>query len=347
MSKLNRFTLFIVIIIILFSLIGGTYIYINKNKGKKVLKIFCAGSLKIPLEKISELYEEKYSVNVYIEASGSVEAVRKITDLGKSTDILAVADYRLIPNYLYPKYTDWYIGFASNQVVLVYTNKSKYSSELASGNLSWYDVLSRSDVRWGFSDPNKDPCGYRAVGVIALASIYYNKSNILKNLLLKNTNFQAKYENNDIEIDVPSSININTSSLSIRPKSVDLIALLETGGLDYAFEYKSVAIQHNLKYLELSSKINLGDPSYDKFYARVSINILTGTDKERKISMASIIYGITIPNTVMNKDLAVKFIEVLLSVKGREIFDSLGQAELNKLIYSGSVPPELEAYVKA
>lgn len=346
MSKLDGFILYAIITIILLSLIGGAYAYMNIWSNRRtVLKIFCAGSLKIPLDKVSELYKERYNVDIYIEAGGSIETIRKITDLGKSADILAVADYRLIPSYLYSEYADWYIGFASNQIVLVYTNRSKYLSELVTGNLSWYDVLSKNDVRWGFSDPNKDPCGYRAVGVIGLASLYYNEGIILNDLLLKNTNFQAKFENDSVEISVPSLINIKSNSLSIRPKSVDLIALLETGGLDYAFEYRSVAIQHGLGYIELPSKINLGDPSYDNFYSKVSVNILTGTDKEREISMVSIIYGITIPNTVMHRDLAVKFVELLLDDEGKKILRALGQAELDKLIYNGNIPPELEGYV--
>ena len=317
--------------------------YSNK---RRVLKVFCAGSLKIPLKNLSELYKEKYGVDVYIEASGSVEAVRKITDLGKSADVLAVADYRLIPNYLYPKYAKWYIGFASNQIVLVYTNKSKYSGELAANNSLWYDVLSKTGVRWGFSDPNKDPCGYRTVGVIGLASIYYNKSAILKRLLLRNTNFQAKIRNGSLEIDVPPSIDIKSNTLSIRPKSVDLIALLETGSLDYAFEYKSVAIQHNLKYSELPPEINLGDPEYGKFYSKVSVNILTGTNKERRMAMVPIIYGVTIPTSSSNKDLAIKFVQLLLSEEGRKVFSSLGQSELKRPIYNGSIPSGLQTYVK-
>ncbi len=213
------------------------------------------------------------------------------------------------------------------------------------GSLTWYDVLSRNGVKWGFSDPNKDPCGYRTVGVIALASIYYNNSGILNDLLLKNTNFQVKSADGSIEMKIPASINVNSNSLSIRPKSVDLIALLESGGLDYAFEYKSVAIQHNLNYVELPDKINLGNPSYDKFYSRVSVDILIGTDREKKIFMSSIVYGITILDNTANKELAIKFIKLILSDEGRKIFKSLGQAELSKIIYNGNIPPELEEYV--
>jgi len=39
------------------------------------------------------------------------------------------------------------------------------------------------------------------------------------------------------------------------------VALLEANAIDYMFQYKSVAIQHGLKYIELPKEINLSDPS--------------------------------------------------------------------------------------
>jgi molybdate/tungstate transport system substrate-binding protein len=41
----------------------------------------------------------------------------------------------------------------------------------------------------------------------------------------------------------------------IRPKEVDLVALIESNAIDYMFQYKSVAIQHGLKYIELPKMI--------------------------------------------------------------------------------------------
>jgi molybdate/tungstate transport system substrate-binding protein len=53
----------------------------------------------------------------------------------------------------------------------------------------------------------------------------------------------------------------------VRPKSVELVSLLKTGNMDYAWEYLSVAVQHELKYVRLDDHINLGNYKYDKFYA--------------------------------------------------------------------------------
>jgi molybdate/tungstate transport system substrate-binding protein len=38
----------------------------------------------------------------------------------------------------------------------------------------------------------------------------------------------------------------------IRPKEVDLVALISSGVIDYMFQYRSVAIQHGFPFLELA-----------------------------------------------------------------------------------------------
>jgi len=282
-----------------------------------------------------------YGIGVEIEGSGSVEAIRKVIDLGKPCDILAVADYRLFEQYMYPEHTEWYVAFASNEIVLAFTSNSRYADYVINDPGKWYEVLARKDVKFGFSDPNKDPCGYRAIGVIALASIYYNNESILENLVLSKTNIKASISNSKIDVYVPSSLKKHTEDLEIRSKSVDLIALLEAGSLDYAFEYKSVAKQHKLLFIELPEMINLKNPEYDHFYSKVIIHILVGSEREKSIIMESIIYGVTIPKCVKRPKEAIEFIKLLLSEVGRDVFSRNGQDFLEKPIFYGNVPSEL------
>lgn len=310
------------------------------------LVVFTAGSLRIPLEKVAEEYKRLHGTDVIIEASGSVEAIRKVTDLGRKADIIAVADYRLIPRFLVPRYASWYIAFASNELVLVYTNHSKYHELLEKHPEEWYEILSRSDVKWGFSDPNKDPCGYRAVGAIGLASLYYHNASIL-GLLTNNTNIEVRrMENGTLELVVPADLEVRSgSNLVVRPKSVDLIALLEAGELDYAFEYRSVAVQHHLHYLRLPRAINLGDPRESSFYSRVVVRILSGTDKETAVAMAPIVYGITVLDDAPHHEEAVRFLRLLLGPYGRKVFEEAGQPFLEKPLAYGRVPEELRSLV--
>ena len=311
------------------------------TSGGKQLVIFCAGSLYIPLEKLASIYEEQHpGVKVYIEPSGSVKAVRKVIDLHRRCDVLAVADYRLIPKYMIPNYTKWAIAFATNRIVLCYTNKSRYAGLINESN--WISILEKPGVRYGFSNPNDDPCGYRAVTVLALASLLYNDSSILEKLVLNETNIKAEYKNGSITLYVPPNLEVKGRKLDVRSKSVDLIALLEAGVIDYAFEYKSVAVQHNLSYVELPPQLNLGYPEYSSFYGRVKVYILYGSSEEKCIVGAPIVYGVTIPDTVANYNGAIGFIKLLLSSTGEKVFESYGQPFLKKPMYIGSVPGELK-----
>ncbi|NMC37885.1 MAG: hypothetical protein GYA41_06145 [Bacteroidales bacterium] len=55
----------------------------------------------------------------------------------------------------------------------------------------------------------------------------------------------------------------------IRPKEIDLVSLVESDAVDYMFTYRSVAKQHNLRYIELPAAIILGDPGRNDFYSTV------------------------------------------------------------------------------
>ena len=317
---------------------GGINQYVTSSSYSGKLVIFCAGSLYLPLQQLSKVYELTHpGVRVYIEPSGSVAAVRKVTDLGERADVLAVADYRLIPKYMMNRYAEWVIGFATNRLVIVYTNESKYSALINSAN--WMRILLRPDVRFGFSNPNDDPCGYRAVTVLGLASLKYGRW-LLDKLLLNETNIKAQSINGTINIYVPPNLKVTGNKIVIRSKSVDLIALVESGVIDYAFEYKSVAIQHKLNYVELPDELSLNNPNLTSFYSRVTVHIMSGTSQERGIKGSPIIYGVTIPSTAKNVKGALGFIRLMLSPKGKEVFNSLGQSYI-KPILVGEVPQEL------
>ncbi len=301
---------------------------------KATLIIFHAGSLSKPLEDLSREFKEYmkskgYDVEIRMESSGSVDAVRKITDLGRKADVIAVADYLLLRDMMFPKFVDFYIAFATNEVVLAYTNNSRYANEINSSN--WFDVLAKDDVRFGFSDPNRDPCGYRTLMVLKLADYEYGEE-VFKKLIENNTNIRAE----DGKIIVPPQIETN-DKIVIRPKSVELLGLLESGTIDYAFEYKSVALQHHLRFVELPKEINLKDPNLEKQYAKVSVFL---EFKNKTIPAKPIVYGVAIPKNAEHKELAIEFLKFMLT-KGREIFEKNHQDFLPKPIAFGKIPKEI------
>ena len=291
---------------------------------KKEIVIFCAGSLYKPLLKVAELFEKEYGVSVKLEPSGSVLAVRKVTDLGKRADVVAVADYSLIPKYMFPKYAKWVLVFATNKLVLAYTDNSKMKDLVQK---DWIKVIMADGVRVGISNPNLDPCGYRSVGALALKAYLDNNSDeFIFQRYVKG--IRAEFGKN-ITVYVKTNLIPDTNKVIIRDKSVDLISLLEAGELDYAFEYLSVAKQHDLRYIVLPNEVNLGDPRYKDLYSKVVVIINYGTEAQRAIRLKPILYGLTIPTNAPHPELAKEFVNFLLKV-GPKVFNEMGMPFLNK-----------------
>ncbi len=99
---------------------------------KDTLTVFHAGSLSAPFEAAAGEFEKIYpSVDVEREPAGSRTTVRKVTELGKMADVIGSADYVAIKQLMFPDFADWYIIFTSNEMVIAYTDESKYSEEIA------------------------------------------------------------------------------------------------------------------------------------------------------------------------------------------------------------------------
>jgi len=134
----------------------------------------------------------------------------------------------------------------------------------------------------------------------------------------------------------------------IRPKETDLIPLLQTGDLDYAFNYLSVAVQHDLEYVNLPDRINLSNPAFTDQY-REALVLLDGEGPGEYISRYGdpIIYGVTIPSSAPNPDLAELFLTFLFSPQGRAILDEQGQIPLESPLSSETdlLPENLQELV--
>jgi molybdate/tungstate transport system substrate-binding protein len=263
------------------------------------------------------------AVNMKLESSGSVDAARKISDLNRSADIMASADYKVIENLLIPNHATWLIKFAANEMTLVYDEDSQYAEQINQQN--WQEIILRDDVIYGRSDPDSDPCGYRSVLTLQLAEEYYHKDGLAKQILNKDQNY-------------------------IRPKETDLLALLESKTLDYIFLYRSVARQHGLQYLILPDSVNLGNPNLANHYANAKVNI-AGKKPGEKMTMTGepMVYGITMTKNSPNPKAAKAFLHYVLSEKkGLDIMTKNGQPALvpSETQTYPEIPEEFKKYAK-
>ena len=280
----------------------------------ETLSIFHAGSLSVPLEELGAEFERTHpNVDVLTESAGSAATIRKVTELGKTCDIIVSADYTLIPNMMYRAYADWYIAFARNEMVLGYRDGAPGADAILDGARTWRDVFRNDDVKYGHSNPDADPCGYRALMVIQLAEKHYNEPGLYY-ALIHGADMDKGRESVGREM--------------VRPKEVDLIALMEAGELDYMFQYKSVCVQHRIPYINLDDAINLSSLDYANFYGEASVVIQKSPEETQTLYGKPIVYGVTIPKNAPNRSLAMEFIAFLLSKAGQDIMGNCGQPSI-------------------
>jgi molybdate/tungstate transport system substrate-binding protein len=275
------------------------------------LLVFNAGSLSLPLRNLLQAFKKANpGVVTAQESSGSLEAARKITDLGKIPDILAVSDYAIIPKLLIPSHADWYASFANNALVLAFRNESQGALEIDDSN--WYRILLRSGIRTGRADPSLDPAGYRTLMVWQLAEQYYRQPNLA------------------------SLLTIASPMRYVRPKEADLTALLQLGEFDYIWTYLSIARASGFRWLNLPAEVNLSDPGMAKTYASARV-ALPGATRAPGDSVVfhgePIVYALTIPRGAPHPEVAEAFIRFLFSPAGQGIIADAGLQPL--------VPPAL------
>lgn len=283
------------------------------------LVVFNAGSLGLAIKNLLLAFKKANpDLTTAQESSGSLEAARKLTELGKIPDVLAVADYAIIPKLLIPAQTDWYAAFAHNSLVLAYRNESQGALEINAQN--WYRILLRDGIRTGRSDPALDPAGYRTLMVWQLAERYYRQPNLAA--LLKNAS-PMRY---------------------VRPKEADLTALLQLGELDYIWTYVSLAKSGDFRWVDLPDDINLSDPTKADAYraARVVLPGATNAPGDTVVFQGEpIVYALTIPKGAPHPQVAEAFVRFVLSPAGQAILAEAGLEPLAPPVLGGPGRPPL------
>ena len=346
----NKTLIGIVIIIIAIVAIGvyGYNAYVS-NSENGTLTIYAASSLSNSMNATAAEFEKQHpNVKVEIKYAGSNKLISEITQLNKSVYIMASADYVLIDKNLIPDYATWNLKYAKNEMVIAYTDKSANSSQINADN--WYQILAQDNVTFGIADPNSAPAGYRAVMMIQLANSYYNNSSIFNDLIASNTAITSEANGTGYVISSPNSMD-PTSKVQSRSNVRDTLTLLQSNTVDYAIVYKSDAQQAggDVKYLELPDELSLSNTTYESTYKSIKlIQFSDVNNKTKTITLTPIVYGITILNNAPNKDLAIEFMELLLSNEGVEISKNNYIDPITPAIATNTstdIPTQLDQYI--
>jgi len=252
------------------------------------LVVFTAGSLARPMRAALDSFAARTGVRFELEAAGSLETARKLTELGKIPDVIALADEDVFPKLLVPSHVRWYVRFAENRIVLAYTDRSRFAAEIDSTN--WWQVLQRPGLEIGRANPDIDPAGYRTLMVFQLAERRYNTPGLA------------------------SLLEQAASPRNMRPKEIELVALLESGDLDYAWFYESMARASGIRHVRLPAAIDLSSADQRVSYALASVRVI-GASAHDTVTMhgAPIRYAFSIPLNASHRELAERFAAFLLS----------------------------------
>ncbi len=325
---------------LLLALIIVPSVYFSLDNDRTLVRVLSAGSLIVPFTEMEAEFEKLHpDVDVFIDGHGSIQVIRHVTELYQEADVMAVADYSLIPMLMYEcympdsgeSYADWCAQFATNTLGIAYSSSSRYADEITADN--WYEILARPDVTFGLSDARFDACGYRALMVCQLAELHYSDPDIFDTLLGEAFTWPLTVvEEGDVyTILVPEILEPASKKVALRGSSVWLLFLLESGDVDYAFQYESVARQHGLEFLQLPVEIDLSSFDYSHVYERVKVKLAFQRFRsvEPEFVGQPIIYGLSIPNNAPHPELGAEFIEFLLSPAGQQILSEQWQPSID------------------
>jgi molybdate/tungstate transport system substrate-binding protein len=279
----------------------GGYQIVNAQATGGDVNVLYAGSLISIMEtKIGPAFSH-LGYDYRGEGHGAIQDANMIIDGQRFPDVfISVGEKpitKLIENN--PSLAKWYIGFASDELVIAYNPKSQFAADfekVKTGAVPWYQVLAKPGIRFLRSDPLLDPKGCYTVIATKLAGILYHNSSLSSSIL--------KGERNQDQL---------------RPEEL-LPTLLETGEADAIIAYKHEAIERGFPFISLPRQINLGDPALASYYKQASCTQLHGTLNFGK----PIVFDVTIPNNVRNTEGAIQFVKFLFSNQGKKIFQDDG-----------------------
>ena len=272
----------------------------EKTEKSSELVILHDISLAQSFKELAKSFEKSHpTIKVRLEGAAGLLVARKVSDMGRRADIVAVTDYRTIQRVLLPKLCEWYVCFAHDEMVVAFTQQSTRRDKIRSSN--WFRIVTEKDVTMGLAEAATDPCGYRTKIVFQLAESYY----------------RSKVRGKRIS----ELLNNPPRKPIVRPTTMELLPLLQTGAIDYIFTYRSVAEQQNLMYVRMKELLNLSAPHMVRFYRRAKVKIPANQAGGEATEQAGepIVYAFTMMKECKNTKEARLFADYLIGPEGARV----------------------------
>ncbi len=314
----------IVIVIVVAAGVGGLGFYAGyEYRGapspaavaNDTLSILGAGTLVDTFPEIAnELVNQTPGISAPAAAQtyeGSLDITTAITSLAATADVAALADFRLAPSLLYPKFASWEIVFAQTQEVLIYNSSLPAFAGVNSSNWGQAlvnDVTTPGNAPMGIWNASTDPNGYNEIFSLMLQGYYFAGGNL-----------SAYYGH--LYSGAPGQYATGNPSYTRIEHESQATTLIKTGVVSAVITYKAVAIQNHLPYVLLNPIVGLGANNTTALtaYQMLSTQIIGSTGALQKVVPAPILFAATIPLNAQNAALGALFLHLLLSPQGSAI----------------------------
>jgi len=254
---------------------------------------------------------------------GSLDITTAITTGTARADVAAVADYRLVPQLLEPKYASYEVVFGSTPEVLAYKSGNPAFAGVNSTN--WPSKLLNATASAPFAiwNASTDPNGYNEIFSLMLQGMLYDNGDI-----------SAVYSH--FYNGAPGSYATGTGITKIEHES-QAASLLSTGVVSAVITYRSYAVVNGLAYVPFNPIVGLAANNSTALadYAKLSTSIISASGGLAKVAPAPVLFAVTVPSNAPNPALGAAFIHLLLSLQGSAILADAAQGGAFTPIFPG------------
>jgi molybdate/tungstate transport system substrate-binding protein len=234
---------------------------------------------------------------------------------GATADVAAVADYRLIPQLLEPKYASYEVVWGTTPEVLAW-NPSSVTGFAGINSTNWptklIDTIANGSKPLGVWNASTDPNGYNEIFSMMLQGMLYDGGNV-----------SAVYDH--FYSGAPGTVAIPNPKTAILEHESQAALDLSSDVVSAVITYQSYAIVNHLTYVPFDPIVGLLSNSSTALadYASVATSILTATGTQT-VHAAPVLFSITVPSNAQNPSLGAAFIHLLLSPAGAAIISEGG-----------------------
>jgi molybdate/tungstate transport system substrate-binding protein len=328
-SMAAREVVYVVVVLVALAALAGGFVTGYEYRGSpasnpqptidSTLSVLGAGTLDTLFPQLAnELANETPGIQVPAAAQtyeGSIDITTAIASTGALADVAAVADYRLVPQLLEPKYAGYEVVFGTTPEVLAYNASDPAFSGINSSNWGQklVDAVSAPGAKpLGIWNASTDPNGYNEIFSMELQGLLYNGST--------SAVYSHFYSGSSEQVAVG-----NPSTTHIEKES-QAATLVKTGVVSAVITYRSYAVVNHMTYVPFDPIVGLAANTTSALadYAPLSTTIVSSTGGTESVGAAPVLFAVTVPLDAPNPSLGAAFVHLLLSPQGAAILSEGG-----------------------